>query len=441
MIRIRKEHKKKISKTMKKTLNNSPENRNNSHRDYELIKILIALFLPYLALSVAQNGFLGLLPFVREEFALSRVQVGYYSTFFFISASFLSVFSGSIVDSFGPKKSILFGIISLGILLLLQGLSPLYNLILLLSFLSGLGFSIITPSATKAVIHATSQEKRAFSMGFTQSGFGLGGILGASILPFLGERIGWRVAVQIAALMVLFTGYSVYKLYHDGENRNKTIDTTTAAMEEKKYSFSERLSSIIANKPLFRICFSGILFGISEGALLSHFVVFLTEDIMISKVAAGLSFATLHMGGMVGLIMWGFFSDRFFRADRRIGIFLIGLSSGIMYLFFGLFVFRPFQNQALIFIFSFLFGFLVLGWTGAYLTTVGEIAGDGQAGIATGLTLLFVRGAMIIAPPIFGLIADINGSYRYSWLIYSFIIIGMSFLFLPKKSPKLPIRD
>ena len=425
---------------MKKGLNASSQIKKDSNTDYELIKILIALFLPYLALSVAQNGFLGLLPFVREEFSLSRVQIGYYSTFFFISASFLSVFSGSIVDSFGPKNSMLLGIGSLGILLLFQGLSPLYNLILILSFLSGLGFSIITPSATKAVMLATSQEKRAFSMGFTQSGFGLGGILGASILPFLGERVGWRVAVQIAALMVLLTGFSVYKLYHDGSNRSKRINTPSS-MAEKKGSFSERLSSIIADKPLFRICFSGIAFGISEGALLSHFVVFLTEDLMISKVAAGLSFATLHMGGMVGLLMWGFFSDRFFRADRRLGVFLIGLSSGIMYLFFGLFVYRPFQNQVLIPIFSFLFGFLVLGWTGAYLTTVGEVAGDRHAGIATGLTLLFVRGAMIIAPPIFGLIADINGSYRYSWLIYGFVIIGISFLFLPKKSPQLLVRD
>ena len=425
---------------MKKGLNASSQIKKDSNTDYELIKILIALFLPYLALSVAQNGFLGLLPFVREEFSLSRVQIGYYSTFFFISASFLSVFSGSIVDSFGPKNSMLLGIGSLGILLLFQGLSPLYNLILILSFLSGLGFSIITPSATKAVMLATSQEKRAFSMGFTQSGFGLGGILGASILPFLGERVGWRVAVQIAALMVLLTGFSIYKLYHDGSNRSKRINTPSS-MAEKKGSFSERLSSIIADKPLFRICFSGIAFGISEGALLSHFVVFLTEDLMISKVAAGLSFAILHMGGMIGLLMWGFFSDRFFRADRRLGVFLIGLSSGIMYLFFGLFVYRPFQNQVLIPIFSFLFGFLVLGWTGAYLTTVGEVAGDRHAGIATGLTLLFVRGAMIIAPPIFGLIADINGSYRYSWLIYGFVIIGISFLFLPKKSLQLPIRD
>ncbi len=424
---------------MKNILHDSSERKKYLPRDYELIKILIALFLPYLALSVAQNGFLGLLPFVREEFALNRVQVGYYSTFFFIGASLLSVFSGSIVDSLGPKKSMILGIGSLGILLLLQGLSPLYDLILILSFLSGLGYSIITPSATKAVIMNTSQEKRAFSMGFTQSGFGLGGILGASILPFLGESLGWRIAVQIAAVMVLFTGFFVYKLYHDRENTNKVINIQ-ATKKGKEVTFRERLLSIIKDKPIFKICFSGILFGISEGALLSHFVVFLTEDLIISKVTAGLCFATLHLGGIVGLLGWGFFSDRFFRTDRRLGVFLIGLFSGIIYLFFGLFVYRPFQNHALVFIFSFLFGFLVLGWTGAYLTTVGEVAGERHAGIATGLALLFVRGAMIIAPPIFGLIADMSNSYRYSWIIYSFVIIAMSFLFLPKKNPQLSIR-
>jgi len=423
---------------MKKTKIISSKKNKNLSRDYNLIRILIALFLPYLALSVAQNGFLGLLPFIRDEFTLSRVQVGYYSTFFFISASFLSVFSGSIVDSFGPKKSMLLGIGSLGILLSLQGLSTLYCVILILSFLSGLGFSIITPSATKAVMLATPREKRAFSMGFTQSGFGMGGILGASILPFFGENIGWRAAVQIAAAAVLFTCLLVYKLYHDNENDKNTIHKPEDK-QSKKDTFRYHLTSIIADKFLFRICFSGILFGISEGALLAHFVVFLTDDLMISKVAAGLSFAALHLGGMAGLLGWGFFSDRFFRANRCFGIFLIGLTSGFIYLFFGLFVCYPFLNQVLVFSLSFLFGFLVLGWTGAYLTTVGEVAGEKHSGTATGLALLFVRGAMIVSPPIFGLIADMSGSYRKSWMIYSMAIIVISFLFLPqKKQPVVP---
>jgi len=153
--------------------------------DYNFKKILMVLFLPYLALSLGQTGFLGLLPFVREEFALTRVQVGYYSTFFFISAALLSVFTGSIVDKLGPKKSMLLGIGCLGFVLLLHGLSPSYSFLLLLAFLAGLGFSIITPSATKAIMIATPIDKRAFSMGITQTGFGLGGMVGSQPTKYL----------------------------------------------------------------------------------------------------------------------------------------------------------------------------------------------------------------------------------------------------------------
>jgi len=401
-------------------------------RDYNLIKILIVLFLPYLALSLAQTGFLGLLPFVREEFTLTRVQVGYYSTFFFISAASLSIFTGSIVDKLGPKKSMLLGIGCLGFLLLLHGLSPSYSLLLLLSFLTGLGFSIITPSATKAVMIATPREKRAFSMGITQVGFGLGGILGASFLPLLGESMGWRRAIQIAAVIVLFAGFFIYKLYQEQKDINHIIHTPEDKRDKQK-SFFKNLSSIIIEKPLFSICILGILFGISEGSLLGHFVVFLTGDLKISKVTAGLHFATLHMGGMLGLLGWGSLSDRFFRIDRRFSLFLIGLSTGIMYLIFGLFLCHPFLNQIIVFIFSFLFGFVALGWAGVYLTTVGEVAGDRKAGIATGLALLFIRTGMILAPPIFGLIADRYGYYRNSWLIFSILIMIISFLFLKKK--------
>jgi len=406
--------------------------RKKQAKDYSLIKILIVIFLPYVALSLGQNGFLGLLPFVREEFMLTRVQVGYYSTCFFISAAALAIFTGSIVDNLGPKKSMLLGIGCLGCVLILHGLSSSYGLLLFMAFVAGLGFSIITPSATKAVMIATPQEKRAFSMGITQTGFGLGGIVGASFLPILGESLGWRIAIQLAAVFILLTGPFVYKLYQEQGNIRSIINTPEEPAGGKR-TFKKNLLSLFANKPLFRICVLGIVFGISEGAMLTHFVVFLSEDLNMSRVAAGLGFGTLHLGGMIGLIGWGYFSDRLFRIDRRLSLFLIGLSAGVMYLFFGLFLYHSQVSQVFIFILSFLFGFLALGWSGVYLTSVGEVAGGKQAGIATGLALLFIRAGMLVAPPIFGLIADANGYYKDSWLIFGFVIIGISFLFLRRE--------
>jgi len=295
--------------------------------------------------------------------------------------------------------------------------------------MAGLGFSIITPSATKAVMMATPKEKRAVSMGITQTGFGLGGIAGASLLPLLGESHGWRIAVQLAAVFVLLTGPFVYKLYQE-QNHIKHIIDTPEGQGEKQRSFKKNFLSVFLNKPLFRLCVLGIVFGISEGAVLSHFVVFLSEDLKLSRVVAGLGFGTLHMGGMIGLIIWGRFSDSLFSADRRLSLFIIELSTGFLYLIFGLFLHHSQGSQGIVFILLFLLGFFSLGWTGVYLTTVGEVAGGKRAGIATGLALFFIRIGMLVAPPVFGFIADIYGNYEYSWLLFSVVIMGISSLFL-----------
>lgn len=268
-------------------------------------------------------------------------------------------------------------------------------------------------------------------MGITQTGYGFGGIIGASLLPFLGENLGWRTAVQLAAVFILFTGPFVYQLYQEQKDIKDVIDLPEE-QNNKPQSFRERLLAIFRHKPLFRVCFLGILFGISEGAMLAHLVVFLTEDLGMSRVIAGLGLAILHLGGILGLLAWGAFSDRFFKVDRRLCLFLVGFSTGFMYLLFGLFLNHSSISQIIIFGSIFLFGFLALGWSGAYFTTVGEVASRKQAGIATGLSLVFIRIGMLIAPPLFGLIADINGFYKFSWLIFGFVIIGISTLFLRK---------
>ncbi|HER23618.1 MAG TPA: hypothetical protein ENO17_00910 [Candidatus Atribacteria bacterium] len=47
-------------------------------------------------------------------------------------------------------------------------------------------------------------------MGVAQTGFGLGGIMGTSFLPFLGKNLGWRIAVQFAAVFILLTVLSYH---------------------------------------------------------------------------------------------------------------------------------------------------------------------------------------------------------------------------------------
>lgn len=390
--------------------------------------------MPYIALGIIQTGFLCLLPFVRIEYDLTRTQVGYYPSLFFVSSAMLSIFSGSIVDRFGSKKGILFGISVMTITMMFHGLTPSYEILLLLAFLIGLGASFVTPSVTMGIVITVPLKERAVSMGITQMGFGFGSIAGASLLPFLGENLGWRAAVQFAMLFTLLIGILVYKFY---QFQNKSLyeadSDITKSKIGKKSSFKEDVLSLFSNKALIRVCFFGVIFGASAGAVLSHFAIFLSEDLNLSRVVAGLGLGIFQFGGIISRPMWGWTSDRIFNGNHLKSLFIIGLATGFIFILIGLFLNNLKVYPIIVFIFSFIIGCLALGWMGVHLAAVGEFAGDSKIGIATGLSLFFARIGMLIAPTIFGFIADIKDNYQLGWLFFGLVIIIFSFVFSIEK--------
>ena len=341
----------------------------------------------------------------------------------------LAVFTGSVVDRLGPKKGLLFGVACLGFMSLLFGFSPSYPVLLTLAVFAGLGFSIITPSVNKGVMIETPPGKRAISMGIMQSGVGVGGFAGASLLPLLGEYFGWRITIQLTGLFILVIGFLAYKFYHE-KTGNITQDENQNSSSGKALSFKENLSYFLTKMPFVILCIYGaLLAGSTVGAVLSHFPVYLSEDLFMSRAASGLGLGIFQIGGMIGRPGWGWLSDKLFQGNWRKTIFLIGFTGGSMFVLFGLFISGPDIPLPVIYLFSFLLGLTAFGWFGVFFIAVGEIAGEASTGGATGLALLFTRVGILITPPLFGLVADISSSYSSSWLLFGVIILAASLLY------------
>jgi MFS transporter, ACS family, hexuronate transporter len=407
---------------------NDTHNNTQHQKENRLGLMLFVLTLPGLVLSLNQNGFLGLMPFVQDEFELTRTQVGTYSTFFFISSATLAVFTGRVVDRLGPKKSLFIGITCMSLIMIAYGWVPSYAVLLVMAILAGTGQSIIMPSINTGVILAVPQNKRASSMGITQSGFGVGGIIGASLLPVLGQHLGWRISVQIAAGAALLTGFVIQALYREHAFRNTSDSPDASSGQASAATFN--IQSLLTNGSLIRMLFSGFIFGFALSAVTSHFTVFLSGDMNMTPTQAGIGFSVLHLGGIITRPLWGLLSDRLFRLRRRISLFIISVIMGSMYLLMAFVSNMPSPAWAIVFLSAFLLGCSAFGWQAVYFVMVGESTHPDQVGLASGVSLLFVRVGMLTAPPIFGVIADKGGSYTSSWLIFGIVIIAVSFQFL-----------
>ena len=393
---------------------------------------LLIMSTAYIAVGINVQGFMAMLPLVSADFQISGTQAGLYATAFFLSGTLLAISSGRVVDRIGPKKSLVGATVIIASLMFLHTLMPTFTMILSLAFLTGIGFSIITPAINKGVINLVPPNKRAVSIGIAQAGGGIGGILGASLLPFLGDIFGWRKALLVAAVVALLMAIVLAKFYRPKEDNGKKDKKNSVNENTKDFpgSFKEDFKELISNPILIFVCFMGLIFGFTMGNMTIHYTLFLTGDIGLTPALAGFSLSAFMFGGIIGQPTMGYVNDRFFNSNRRLGLFLLGITSSMMLLIVGIVVFSGNLRFSSILGISFVFGMFVLAIPGLVFTTIGDIIEDKLIGTATGITLVFIRTGVVIGPPIVGITADLRGDYQTSWIMLALAIFTISIIFL-----------
>ncbi len=387
------------------------------------LSYLLLLSTAYLSSSINMQGIQALMPFIQNDFNISRFQAGLYSSAFFITATAVAIFSGSFVDKIGAKRGMLIGVFSVGGFMFFHGFASVYPVLLLLALVAGLGFSIITPSVNKAVIESSSSDNKALSMGIMQSGGGIGSFAGASLLPLLAAAWSWRLAIMLSGLFAVAVG--VFIKFKLPDKRTASQDIFTG--DDK---FSVKLKLLLGNRSLMLVCLLGIVFGTSIGSIPAHYTLYLTLDLDFSPQLAGLMLGFLQIGGIFGRPFWGWLSDSFHQANRRKTFLWLILTITVVGLIYSILVWQLADMVWLVLLMSFVLGTVAMGWMGLFFTVVGERSKPGMTGIATGLSLIFIRIGVMVSPPIFGLIADIFDHYNYSWLaIALFTLLAGSFFY------------
>src|SRR6056297_3541219 len=146
--------------------------------------LLIIMFVGVVA-GIYRNGIMTVFPFLQSEYSLSRAQVGLYSTFLYISSTGVAIFSGRFADHWGVKKSMIGGLLLMGVFISLHSIAPSFMFILGFALLTGLGFSIIVPTSSKGIAEWYPAEKQSTVMGLMTLGFPIGGVIGSLVLPWI----------------------------------------------------------------------------------------------------------------------------------------------------------------------------------------------------------------------------------------------------------------
>jgi MFS family permease len=147
--------------------------------------------------------------------------------------------------------------------------------------------------------------------------------------------------------------------------------------------------------------------------LMSFLVVYLTEAVGMSLIAAGLALTVANIGGIVGRIGWGAVVDH--GVAPRVMLGLIGIVAGACS--FATAGFATQWPTLGVLAVCALFGATAIGWNGVQLSEVARHAPRGQAGAITGASGFLTFAGVVLGPPTFALLAALTGSYRAGFAI------------------------
>jgi MFS transporter, ACS family, hexuronate transporter len=386
--------------------------------------VIVGLIL--IAQAVANVGPLGIpaiASLIRADLDLTLAQAGSFLSAYYIGPIVASLPAGTLTDRWGIKRMLLLGQIIIVIGLLAVSASFTYAAFITLMAVAGLGYGILNPASTKAVIAWAPPARRATLVGFKQVGLPFGGVMGAALLPPLALLLGWRWAVIVSALIIVTAAVATLAIYRDPPQ------PPAVTVEPGGRS---PMSSVLLNRNLWLLAGCTLVFAAMQTVWMSYLVLYLQGVVGLSLIAASGYLALAQFGGMVGRISFGVLSDRAFGGNRRLPLAIAGLGSALCSL--AIAATGPGTSGIWLTVLALVFGFVGIGWNGVQHTLMAELAGPRTAGTAVGLGLAISSLGVTIGPPIFGWSVTAAGGFRGPWLGLALTMVaGLAFLALVRE--------
>jgi ACS family hexuronate transporter-like MFS transporter len=365
------------------------------------------------AASAAVTSALGpIAPLLMAQFAISRAEVGLVQTSVYLSATWSALVGGRLADRVGERTALIVAGLITGCGALGAGLAGPFRAFLAAAFVMGLGTGVQNPAGSAAVMRWFPPRRRGFAMGIRQTGVPVGGVLAATVWPWVATAWGWRASYALAGVMALVGTALLAVSYFDPEREAGA----GAAVRSLPDLMRDRRLWLLA------LTYNGQI--VAQYSVTVYLVLFFHEVLGLSVIVASGLLALVNVAAIGGRIGWGLASDALFGGARRpVLLMIIVLTLGGMLMAAALPANAPLGAGIAL---AALLGLSAFSWTGIYGTLAIELAGSASAASAVAWVHLLGGVGSLGGPPVFGLLVDYTGSYRVAWLAAALaVLIGL----------------
>jgi sugar phosphate permease len=266
--------------------------------------------------------------------------------------------------------------------------------------IAGAASAAATPAGGRLVMAAFPPRRHGLALGVRQTGIPLGGLIATATLPSLAHAAGWRWALVAAGAL---TAAFVLPLLR--------VDL------ERGTGSSGGGPSPGRDRDVRLLTLWGSLVVVGQYALLAFLALDVHDATGRSLASASVLVVVAQIAGILGRLGWGALSDRG-EKPRRKPMLLVLTSTGLVAAIALATVPRTAPFVVLMAVAA-LAGASLVGFQGLWVTMLAEISPPDRVGATTGFAITFTVTAVMLTPPVLGLVADVTGTYRAIWAVLS----------------------
>lgn len=344
-------------------------------------------------------------PAVARDYGFDPSLIGYQISLVSLGMVVTLTLLGSTTRRYGAARTNQLGhaLTATGMLVLLI---PYSAFLIIGSLVIGLGYGMITPSASHLLMRYTPPQRRSTVFSIHQTGIPAGGMLAALIAPAVTIYAGWRWAVVLSALLlfgVVLLMQSGRRSWDDDRDRNAPVVTPNP------------LAGAIAiwqQRELRLITIAGSCFSWAQFCAATFAVVACVETLGMNLVVAGTVLTVVQIASASGRVLIGWITDRVGDTAR-----VLSWNAGILTLFtLGGFAIHDGTPLLMVYLLFAVLGATSGCWPGAILAEVGRLAPQGQVSLAISGSLVITNVGKFIGPIIFANVYALTRSYGIAFV-------------------------
>jgi len=297
-----------------------------------LIVMALVSLVDQIDVSVAR----GVLPILEDEWSLSDTKLGLITSVFVVISALATVPAGWVADHYRRNRVIGWTLLSWSGLILLSATAVNYVNLLVARAAMGIGQAVDDPASTSYLGDSYPARMRGRVFAFQQVSFFLGGGIGLALGGWVGETFGWRWAFAVVGLPGALVAVAVFRLREPrrGEAelpetmtweeiealppRKRTSATGAEGLTMRQFTRLAATELISQMRMIFGIRtmryvlvgVASLLFTVNGVATWLAIYHERYSDMSVTR-ATLVTGGILGLGGIIGTIAGGAFSDRF----------------------------------------------------------------------------------------------------------------------------------